>query len=473
MTDELRSRFERAGQGQVFRFFDSLTPEQQETFLEQASTIDLDEVQHLVDTLVLHPGSHSVPDPAEILPAPYIPVPGQGGDEEEWRRAREAGEEAVRAGRVAAFVVAGGQGTRLGYEGPKGTFPVTPVAGKSLFQVFAEKIRAASERYGVAIPWFILTSKLNHEDTRSFFEDHQYFGLPKEDVHFLIQGLMPAVDPQGNILLADKHEIALSPDGHGGSLRALVRSGSVEVMKERGIDLISYFQVDNPLVHCIDPAFLGFHLLHKSELSSKACLKAYAEEKVGVFVERAGQVQVLEYSDLPEELALAHDETGGLKYRAGSIAIHVFSRDLVDRLGSSSEQGPSLPFHRASKKVPTVDEEGNSVNPADPNGIKFEAFVFDAIPFARNPIVVQTLRENDFSPVKNAEGKDSPQTARDDQLRQFARWARAAGLDVPVDDTGLPAFEFEIGPVYADTQAAFVERARSSPPQLKPGTVLD
>jgi len=454
---ELRNAYETAGQGQVFRFFDQLSADEREQLLNDARQIDLTEVNRLVDTLVKSDdtGNDSLAD--ELTPASYLPLPESGGDAELWSKAREIGEQALRDGKVAAFTVAGGQGTRLGFDGPKGTFPVTPILEKPLFQVFAEKIRAAGERYGKPVPWFLMTSIINHEATQTFFEANDYFGLGKDQVFCFSQGLMPAVDQDGKILLGEKHRIALSPDGHGGSLRALVRSGATEKMRERGIEVLSYFQVDNPLVHCIDPAFVGHHLLNHSELSSKTVLKTVPEEKVGVFCEKDGQALVIEYSDLPERLASERDDSGALSFRAGSVAIHLFDRNFVERVGSGSDSAASLPFHKASKKVPTVDAAGDAISPDEPNGVKFEMFVFDALPFAKNPIIIEAARADEFSAVKNADGVDSPQTCRDDQMRQFGRWLIAAGEAPTVDSTGLPTQPIEISPLIADSQSAFVE----------------
>ncbi len=469
MTDSIRTQFEAAGQGHVFRFYDELSPAEQENLSAQAAQIDLEELNDLVETLVLNP--HSASGSLDgVEPADFTPLPRNGGDPETWSNAYAKGEEALRDGRVAAFTVAGGQGTRLGFDGPKGTFPVTPVTKSTLFQVFAEKILASSRRYGKPIPWFIMTSIINHEQTVAFFEEHDFFGLDRKDVTFFSQGLMPAVDLEGKIILESRDSIALSPDGHGGSLRALVRNGCVEELKQRGIDLVSYFQVDNPLVRCIDPAFLGFHLLGNSELSSKACLKANAAEKVGVFVQRGSSVEVLEYSDMPDEMANQTDENGTLRFQAGSIAIHVFVRDLIDRIGGGKDSSVRLPFHRANKKVPTIDEAGNPVSPSEPNGVKFEMFVFDALPFANNPVVIETAREDDFSPVKNKDGADSPETSRQDQLRQFGRWVLAAGKELEVDATGLPAIDFEISPLFADSEKAFL--ARKEEATIAPGAIL-
>jgi len=475
MTD-IRKHYDDCGQGHVFAHFDSLSAAEQQTLLAQAGAIDLGEIASLVETLIKSPAAASDGAADELSPADYIPMPGhcESADPSLWKEATKRGEAALRTGRVAAFTVAGGQGTRLGFDGPKGSYGVTPVLKNSLFQIFAEKILASGRIFGRPVSWFIMTSDLNHEDTVAFFEAHHYFGLAPERVHFFRQGLMPAVDAGGKILMADRGEIALSPDGHGGALRALVRSGSIRLMEADGIDTISYFQVDNPLVRCLDPTFIGFHLMKQSDLSSKMVPKAYAGEKVGVFCRKDDKALVVEYSDLPERLAEARDANGELRFKSGSIAIHVFNRDFIARLGGNGEGGTALPFHLAHKKVPCIDGEGAKHEPTAPNGYKFEMFVFDALPFANNPVIIETAREDDFSPVKNAEGVDSPQTCRDDQLRQYVRWAREAGIEIETDDSGLPAFAFEVSPLFGDTPARFRKAWEALPhkPGLTDGVVL-
>jgi len=471
-TQSLIKAFEQAGQGQVFRYIDELKATKRDQLIHQAETIDLDEVAALVAEHVK--GEHSEAVNLEGLePAPYIALPSNGGDSTRWEAAREAGAEAIKAGRVAAFTVAGGQGTRLGYDGPKGTYPVTPVSGKTLFQVFAEKIARSGKRFGVTIPWYILTSEINNAATVEAFESNDYFGLPKESVHFIVQGLVPAVDHDGKILLSDKGTIAMTPDGHGGSLRALVRSGAVAQMEAAGIDVVSYFQVDNPIIQCIDPAFIGFHVLGASELSSKMVPKAYALEKVGHFCTRDGQTLVIEYSDMPAEMQEQTNDDGSLRFIAGSVAIHVFDRRFIARVGGDAT-GVKLPFHRADKKIPFVNEKGEVVKPELPNGIKFEMFVFDALPLAQNPVIIEAARADDFSPVKNAEGVDSPKTCKEDQLRMFARWLKAAGVEIATDATGLPGITFEISHRFAADEADFVSQwaQLENKPEIKDGTVI-
>lgn len=469
---QLIERFQQAGQGQVFAYFDQLDSAGQQRLLSDAAEVDLREIAGLSETLLQGKGAEL--DLAGLKPAPFERLPSSGGDPALWAAARHAGEDALRAGRVAAFTVAGGQGTRLGYDGPKGTFPITPLKQKTLFQLFAEKLLAAGHRYGKPLHWFIMTSLQNHEATEHFFAEHGYFGFDRDHVHFFKQGRMPAVDFAGRILLESRDTIAMSPDGHGGSLRALDRSGALDVMEREGIDAISYFQVDNPLVRCIDAEFIGWHFLRNSEMSSKMVAKAYAGEKVGHFCQQGDRLVVVEYSDLPAAIQEETDGLGELRFKAGSIAIHILDRDFIRRMARSGSTAESLSFHRADKKVPTLDSAGNPVKPTEANGVKFELFVFDALPFARNPVVIETNRADDFSPVKNAEGVDSPSTSRDDQLRQFVRWLRAAGETIATDDSGLPTITIEVAPSFGFDEETFVEswRKLSPKPALADGLYL-
>jgi len=477
-THPLIAAFAAAGQGQVFRLFHKLDEAARERLLAQAAEVDLAELARLKATLLGgESGAAQRVDLGDLTPAPYEPLPKHGGDAATWAEAYAVGEAALRAGKVAAFTVAGGQGTRLGYDGPKGSFAVTPIRRKSLFQVFAEKLLAAERRYGCSLHWFIMTSHQNHEATVAFFAQHGHFGLSPARVHFFTQGRMPAVDFEGRILLEAPDRIAMSPDGHGGSLRALARNGALDLMEREGIDTLSYFQVDNPLVRCIDPAFIGWHRIRNSEMSSKMLPKAYADEKLGHFCMQRGRLVVVEYSDLPKAMQEERDAaTGGLRFSAGSIAIHLLDREFIRRMSEGAVGGSeSLSFHRADKKIPTLDAEGQPVVSAGPNGVKFELFVFDALPFARNPLVIETSREDEFASVKNAEGPDSPQSCREAQLRQFARWFAAAGEAIETDKSGLPKIAVEVSPLFAVDAESFCEswRKLSPLPQIVDGLYLD
>jgi UDP-N-acetylglucosamine/UDP-N-acetylgalactosamine diphosphorylase len=349
---------------------------------------------------------------------------------------------------VGAFTVAGGQGTRLGFDGPKGMFQISPVRNAPLFQIFAESLLGVERRYGRRPRWYVMTSPSNHAPTIDFFRANGYFGLAADDVMFFPQRQMPAFLPDGKIALNEPHRVALSPDGHGGSLRALSESGALEDMRQRGIEHISYFQVDNPLVKTFDALFIGLHILLNSEMSSKAVTKADDLERVGNFCLADGKLTVIEYSDLPEELAHARNPDGSRRLDAGSIAIHALARAFVERLtGAGALAG--LPWHRADKRMPVVAADGKIATPQQPNVVKLETFVFDAIPLARNPLLMYTLREEEFSPVKNATGVDSAATARRDLIRRAARWLAACGTHVPRDGAGEPMLPLEISPAYA------------------------
>jgi UDP-N-acetylglucosamine/UDP-N-acetylgalactosamine diphosphorylase len=366
------------------------------------------------------------------------------------RHMAEEGEAMLAGGEVAVVVVAGGQGTRLGFDGPKGTYPIGPVSGATLFQIHCEKIVALGRRHGRPIPLYVMTSPENHEATARFFAEHANFGL--ERVRLFTQGQMPAVDKAtGKILLADKGQLALSPDGHGGTLTALAAPGPdnspscLEEMRAAGIRTIFYFQVDNPLVQIADPAFLGLHRKADAEVSFKVVEKVHPDERVGVVVEVGGRPQVIEYTDLPRDLAERREPEGTLELWAGSIAIHVFERAFIERIVARAE----LPFHRAIKKVPFVDDSGAPVEPAAPNAVKFETFIFDALPLAERYAVVECDRAIEFEPLKNASGPDSPASVRQRMSDNFAGWLESAGAAVVRSSDGSTPFGIEISPLFA------------------------
>jgi UDP-N-acetylglucosamine/UDP-N-acetylgalactosamine diphosphorylase len=367
-------------------------------------------------------------------------------DRDKYARALERGERLAAEHKVAAFTVAGGMGTRLNFDGPKGNVPATPLRNKILFRVFAEGIRASQRRYNCVIPWYIMTSSANHKATVESFEKNEYFGLDPANVMLFRQGMMPCMDREGKILLDALHQLAMSPDGHGGSLRALYTSGALKDMAQRGVEYISYFQVDNPLVKVIDPLFIGLHALDNAEMSSKAVVKCDPLEKVGNFTLVDGKVTVIEYSDLPEELARKVREDGRLVFESGSIAIHILSRNFVERL---NEHGFSLPWHRADKKVPFINSDGKQVEPHEPNAVKLETFVFDALPLAGKSIILEIDRDEQFAPIKNASGVDSLQSSQQLQIERACRWMENAGVSVPRKSDGTADVVIEISPLFA------------------------
>ncbi len=454
---ELKTMAERHGQGHLFTWWDQLGEVERNQLLEQVASVDFPLLQSMTETLL---GKSEEPAPVDLEPAPIIRVPIGSGSRAARDEARERGEALLSTGLVAPLVVAGGQGTRLGFHGPKGAFPVGPLSGKCLFAFFAEKIMAAQKRYGNTIPWYIMTSPANFQETRSFFSSNGYFGMQQEQIFFFVQGTLPAVDPAGKIFLASRSEISLSPDGHGGTLRALAASGALTDMERKGIREVSYFQVDNVLVKPLDPVFIGCHASAGAEMSSKVLRKSSPEEKVGVIGLKNGKLGVIEYSDLSREDMFAAEPDGELKYWAGSIAMHLFQVGFIRRLQDAQIR---LPFHRADKKIPHIDSHGDLIAPEQPNGVKFETFIFDALEYAEHPVTLEVIRGEEFSPVKNARGADSPETAERDLMERFAGWLEQAGAKIPRNPDGSLGVKIEISPLFAADAAELRERLPSPP----------
>jgi UDP-N-acetylglucosamine/UDP-N-acetylgalactosamine diphosphorylase len=448
IPDDLSRKLRQHGQEHALAFYDRLDERRQETLLGQLRSLELEQLARLY---AQRGKTYALPPADRIRPVPFIPYHSPQD-----AARRELGERALRQGKVAALVVAGGQGSRLGFEHPKGMFAVGPVSKKSLFAIHCEKVLATARRYQTRLPLLVMTSPATHDETLAYFLRHEYFGLPACQVFFFQQGTMPALDLEtGKLLLEAPDRLFLGPDGHGGTLTALASSGLLAQMKERGVEQIFYFQVDNPLVKIADPTFLGHHLAARAEVSSKAVQKRSADEKVGVFARADGRCTMVEYSDLKGDLAaLAKqtDATGRLLLWAGNPAIHLFDVAFLEQMTRDPE---GIPFHVARKKVPHVDAEGRPVEPSSENALKFERFIFDVLPKAERWTVVETTRETEFAPLKNASGDDSPETVERALIEQGRDWLVRAG---GVVKEGVAV---EVGPLFAlDAE----ETARKLPP---------
>ncbi|MDA8743752.1 UDPGP type 1 family protein [Rubripirellula amarantea] len=445
MTDEtLRKTLETHGQSSVLRFWSSLDDTQKAKLKSQLEDIDFQQLKALIS------GQDKKQDFAAMAAAaqspPSVRADGSGAS---WTLAEAVacGERALSSGEVGAIIVAGGQGTRLGFDQPKGMFPIGPVSNRTLFQFFADRLVAVGKKYGVVIPLYVMTSEATDSETREYFQANDYLGLDPNQVRIFKQGTMPAVDAKtGELLLAQPDSLALSPDGHGGTVRALQRNGCLDDCDARGVKYLAYIQVDNPLANLCDPALIGHHLMAESELTTQVVRKRYPTERVGNVVLVNGDVQIIEYSDLPDEAAEATDENGELKLWAGNIAVHVIDVDFLKRVSQSVD---ALPFHRASKKVPYVNDAGEWVEPTEPNAVKFERFIFDLLPQAKNAFVVESLPSEAFAPVKNAEGAatDTASLARQAVSDLYRGWFESAGIAVPEEVL------VEINPRFALTQS--------------------
>jgi UDP-N-acetylglucosamine/UDP-N-acetylgalactosamine diphosphorylase len=459
MVADLYEHLKSLGQEHLLQFAGELSSEQLSKLRAQIEQIDFTLLKQL------HAQTNEPPrvvDPESLSPMEATPLPRTDADRQERARSAAIGLEALLAGRIAVVLVAGGQGSRLGFEHPKGMFPIGPVTGASLFQIHAERILARTRQSGRTIPWYIMTSPTNDAETRDFFLKNKNFGLAADQVKFFKQGTMPAIDASsGKVLLADKGEIFVSPDGHGGTLLALREHGMLDDMARRGCDTLFYFQVDNPFVDILDPTFIGFHLLKQADISIKVLRKAYPKEKLGLVIRENGTPTIIEYSDLPDEIAHQVDDAGELRFWTGSIAIHVFRREFLERITS---QKVGLPYHFARKKVPFIAPTGERAEPSEPNAIKFETFVFDCLPLAERVAVIETSRVDEYEPVKNADGDHSPAVVREAISRRAGRWLTEAGIPFPADSRGQPTVELEISPLAGLTPDEFRRRIEDNSP---------
>ena len=441
---------EQNGQSHLLRFWPELNDAGKDLLIGDLKKIDFKLFKRFLDI-----EDEVAPKNRDISLPPVIEIPKSSAQEKREEEAFEVGCRLIGESKLAVFTAAGGQSSRLGLDYPKGAYGVTPIKKKPLFQVYAEKIGYMQDRFGVGIPWIIMVSETNREQTREFFESNGFFGLKIDRVRFVEQGGFPAYDPSGKIFLREKGRVFTSPSGHGGTFFTLKESGALSWLQNLGIEEIFYSQVDNVLVKLLDPVFIGYHTLAKSDMSSKCVMKRHPEEKVGVFVLEKGRMTVVEYT----ELALLEVLKEGLSpesFRAGSIAIHMINLGFARRLVRG---GLKLPLHRAYKRIPHVGRDGESVDPESPNGYKIETFIFDALKYANNTVVMEVAREEEFSPLKNRSGDDSPSTVKRDQVMFYARWLEEAGVDVPKDSRGIPKYRIEVSPLFASLKNDFLRKA--------------
>jgi len=443
----LSDRLKGFGQEHLLQFWHELSVNEQESLAAEILSVDFEQIRQLHQEF-LSPEAVEAIDISQVE-EPLSVKPGESTRFSQ-QAARAVGEAALQTGLVGVVIVAGGQGSRLGFEHPKGMYPIGPVSNATLFQILIEKIRATSDQNGVRIPLYLMTSPATHEETVEFLASNDRFGLSEEDLHVFCQGTMPAVDMHsGRLVLKEKNGLFFSPNGHGEMLEALDTYGCLADMQQRGVEHLFYCQIDNALVELIRPEFIGYHILSNSELTTQVIRKQSPGEKVGNVVSVDGKVQMIEYSDLPEELATARNEEGSLKVWAGNIAVHAFSVSFLERVAS---QADALPFHFAQKKVPYFDESGSTVNPTEPNAVKFERFIFDLMPLAQRALVVEAERESVYAPLKNAEGTESAQWVREQISRLNGEWLAQAGVNV---EPGTPV---EISPLYANSPEELTSR---------------
>ena len=377
-------------------------------------------------------------------------------DQKKKKRLFSVGEEFLSQGKIAVFLVAGGQGTRLGFNGPKGCYRISPVENKCLFQLFAESMRAISMKYGRCPKWYIMTSHENNKQTEDFFCENKYFGLKREDIRFLIQKQIPSLDLNGKLILSRDGKIFKNPNGHGGAIGALFESGAAGAMAEDGVEEIFYFQVDNPLVKIADPLFIGAHIDAGAEMSSKVVKKAGPDEKVGIIGLIDGRLGCIEYSELSEIELQERDPDGRLRFNSANIAVHMINRKFVEKL--NQQDGFSLPWHFAIKNIECLQAGANGLVEKEIKGIKFELFIFDALAFACRPVTMEVERMEEFAPVKNRTGVDSPDTAQKAMISRHLNWLKSSGEIQNIPDDLI----VEVSPLYAIDEEMFRKKFTAS-----------
>lgn len=399
--DELESKLKSANQLQILSAYNRADDDTKKELINQVERIDFSQIADLYETT-----KHEVNFNNDVIEAiPYIDK--EKLSENELNRYLKLGEDEIKAGRYSVVTMAGGQGTRLGHKGPKGTFDIGLDSHKSIFEILIDSLKLDSEKYGVTIPWYIMTSKENNGDTVKFFEDNNYFGYDKNAIMFFEQGKLPMVDESGKILINEKGIIKEASDGHGGIFQSMKRNGVTDDMNKKGIKWAFVGPVDNILVKMVDPVLLGIMIDQNVQAGGKSTVKANAAEKVGVFCKRNGKPGVVEYTEISKEMAERKNENGELVFAESHLNCNMFSVKAIEEVANKN-----LPYHIAHKKASYIDENGNLVVPEKPNAYKFESFIFDAFDMLDDMAILRVKREEEFAPVKNAEGTDSPETAR-------------------------------------------------------------
>ena len=389
------------GQEHLLSQYNKLTEEKKAQLLNEILTLDFQQIEELykrINTTVDFNNS-------KIEPINYTDKSSLS--EQELKKYEEIGLKQIKEGKLAVVTMAGGQGTRLGHNGPKGTFDIGLDSHKPIFEILCDTLKNAQKKYGIYVTWYIMTSAENNDDTVKFFEEHNYFGYPKDKVIFFIQGKLPMIDPNGKILIGKDGLIKQAADGHGGIFLSMKKNGIIYDMKTRGIEWVFIGGVDNVLVNMVDPVLLGLATDKKMLAAGKSVVKANPQEKVGVFCKRNGKPSVVEYSEISPEMAEATDKNGELIYGESHILCNLFSIEAIEKISKNT-----LPYHSAFKKAEYIDENGNLISSDKPNAYKFEAFLFDAFETLNDMAILRVKREEEFAPVKNAEGEDSPETAR-------------------------------------------------------------
>jgi UDP-N-acetylglucosamine/UDP-N-acetylgalactosamine diphosphorylase len=390
-------------QEHIIKILDQLDTEKQNELVNQILNIDFHQIHELYENTKKEIEFKE----NKIEPIKYLDKEKLSSAQKE--KFEELGSNIIKNGQYAVVTMAGGQGTRLGHNGPKGTFKLDVYGkGKYLFEILAENLKEANKKYNTIIPWYIMTSKENNDATKEFLEKNNYFGYDKSCVTLFMQGELPLVSQDGKLLINKNMQIKEASDGNGGVFSSLRTTGALADMKKRNIKWIFIGGVDNAILKMADIVLLGMAIDHNVQIASKSVVKANPHERVGVFCRCNGCPKVIEYTELPEKMAEEIDNNGELKYGESHIMCNLFTIDAIEKISKEP-----LMYHSAFKKNSYIDENGKEIIPQEPNSYKFEAFIFDSFEFFDDIAILRGKREDDFAPVKNKEGTDSPKTAKE------------------------------------------------------------
>ena len=408
LSKELWDKLVKYGQEHLAVGFDELSDEEAKSFEKELSEIDFELMAGLYEN-----ADSSLGNAAKLELTPLKATVAKALSAEKYDEYYRAGAEVISKNQLAAVTVAGGQGSRLGHDGPKGTYDIGLPTHKSLFEIQSDGLKKIALECGGNIPWYIMTSYINHEDTVAFFEKNDYFGYGKENVFFFRQNMIPVMNMQGKLLKSSRTEILRSPDGNGGIFSALGTSGAIEDMESRGVKYVFICGIDNCLVKMADPLFVGFTVLSKVPATAKSFLKRTPGEKAGILCYKNGKPGVVEYTEVPKDCAEMVDEKGEYVFGDTHVLNYVFDIDVLKKIS-----GEGLCYHTACKKITYMDNDGNMITSKAPDAYKFEMFLFDAFDLIDDIGVLRIEREEEFAPVKNKEGEDSPALARELFMKQ-------------------------------------------------------
>lgn len=402
MENKILEQLKKYKQDHIIELLNNIDLEKQKELLEQIEKIDFGKIMKLYEMTKTEPKN-------EKNKIDYIEYTDKEKLEEgQKNKLHTLGEEIIRNGQYAVVTMAGGQGTRLGHSGPKGTFKLNILGKeKSLFEILSENLKETNNKYNIQIPWYIMTSRENHDETKRFLEDNDFFGYDRNNIMLFSQGELPLLDKEGKLLVGNDYRIKEASDGNGGVFSSLKNTEMLDDMKKRDIKWVFIGGVDNVLLKMADTTLLGLAIERNVQIASKSIVKANPHEKVGVFCKMNNHPKVIEYTELPIEMAEETDENGNLMFGESHVMCNLFTIEALEKISKES-----LIYHPAFKKNSYIDEKGIEIIPEEPNSYKFEAFIFDSFELFDDIAILRGKREDDFAPVKNKEGVDSPETAK-------------------------------------------------------------